>query len=174
MKISRRCLKDFSKISRDCHIRWFIPALFRHSHAIPAFQCHSKVIPSSSSHFEPIPSFHPHPLSSFVIPKSSLHFTIILCRPLPSLCCHVIPMSFPSIRSIQCEVWWVSWAHIAQLQAWLKRLTCCFRSNNISWNVWETMHYAFLEKEGQKCLTLNSCFCMDFHRKIVKFCTKVS
>ena len=36
------------------------------------------------------------------------------------------------------------------------------------------MHYAFSEKEGQKCLTLNSCFSTDFHRKIVKFCTKLS
>ena len=37
-----------------------------------------------------------------------------------------------------------------------------------------SLHYAFSEKEGQKCSTLNSCFSTDFHRKIVKFCTKLS
>ena len=38
----------------------------------------------------------------------------------------------------------------------------------------QTMHYAFSEKEVQKCSTLNSCSSTDFHRKIVKFCTKLS
>ena len=38
----------------------------------------------------------------------------------------------------------------------------------------KAMHYTFSEKEVQKCSTLNSCFSTDFHRKIVKFCTKLS
>ena len=37
-----------------------------------------------------------------------------------------------------------------------------------------SMHYAFSEKEGQKCSTLNSCFSTDFRRKIVKFGTNLS
>ena len=37
-----------------------------------------------------------------------------------------------------------------------------------------TLHYAFSEKEGQKCSTLNCCFSTDFHWKIVKFWTKLS
>ena len=67
----------------------------RHFRVIPAFRCHSKVVPaSSSSHFEPITSFHPEPLSSSVILKSSRHFFVILNHPMPSLRCPVIPMSF--------------------------------------------------------------------------------
>ena len=36
-----------------------------------------------------------------------------------------------------------------------------------------TLNYAFLEKEYQKCSTLNSCLHTDFHRNIVKFCTNL-
>ena len=51
------------------------------------------------------------------------------------------------------------------------KLTLCNLGLN---SAFQSMHYAFSKKEDQKCPTLNSCFFTDFHRKIVKFFTKLS
>ena len=71
-----------------------------HPCIVPSFPCHFSipVLFKSCSiilkSFRAITSFHPEPLSSSVILKSSRHFFVILNHPMPSLRCPVIPMSF--------------------------------------------------------------------------------
>ena len=47
----------------------------------------------------------------------------------------------------------------------LTNITLCSLQSKYFWFILDTVHYAFSEKEGQKCSTLNSCFSTDFHRK---------
>ena len=46
--------------------------------------------------------------------------------------------------------------------------------DNLQYSIEHCTNILFRKKRSKKCSTLNSCFSTDFHRKIVKFCTKLS